>query len=48
MQILWHARLGHVGFETVRRAAHTGVTVGIDLTAHMNSCNCHTRPLQKA
>jgi hypothetical protein len=34
MQILWHARLGHVGFETVRRAAHTGATTGIDLTAH--------------
>jgi GAG-pre-integrase domain len=46
MQILWHARLGHVGFETVRRAAHTGVTVGIDLTAHMDSCNCHTCLLQ--
>jgi hypothetical protein len=33
MKILWHARLGHVGFETVRRAAHTGATTGIDLTA---------------
>jgi GAG-pre-integrase domain len=48
MLILWHARLGHVGFETVRRAAHTGVTIGIDLTAHMKSCNCHTCRLQKA
>jgi hypothetical protein len=48
MQILWHARLGHVGFETVRRAAHTGVTTRIDLTAHMNSCNCHMCLLQKA
>jgi hypothetical protein len=48
MQILWHARLGHVGFETVRRAAHTGVTTGIDLTAHTKSCNCHTCLLQKA
>jgi transposase InsO family protein len=48
MQILWHAHLGHVGFETVRRAAHTGVTTGIDLTAHMISCNCHLRLLQKA
>jgi hypothetical protein len=26
MQMLWHARLGHVGFETVSRAAHTGAT----------------------
>jgi hypothetical protein len=48
MQILWHARLGLVGFEIVRRAAHAGVTVVIDLTAHMNGCNCHTCLLQKA
>jgi hypothetical protein len=48
MQILWHARLGHVGFETVRRAAHTGATTGIDLTAHTKSCNCHKCLLQKA
>jgi hypothetical protein len=34
MQMLWHAHLGHVGFETVRRAAHTRATTGIDLTAH--------------
>jgi hypothetical protein len=42
MQMLWHARLGHVGFETVTRAAHTGATTGIDLTAHTKNCNCHT------
>jgi GAG-pre-integrase domain len=48
MQILWHARIGHVGFETVRRAAHTGFIIGIDMTAHMYSCNCHTCLLQKA
>jgi hypothetical protein len=48
MQMLWHARLGHVGFETVRRAAHTGATTGIDLTAHTKNCNCHTCLLQKA
>jgi GAG-pre-integrase domain len=48
MQILWHGRLGHVGFETVRRDAHTGATTGIDLTAHTKSCNCHTCLLQKA
>jgi hypothetical protein len=48
MQILWHARLGHVGFETIRRTAHTGVTVGIDLTAHMNGCNSHACLMQKA
>jgi hypothetical protein len=34
MQMLWHARLGHVGSETVTRAAHTGGTTGIYLTAH--------------
>jgi hypothetical protein len=34
MHMLWHACLGHVGFETVTRAAHTGVTTGIDSTAH--------------
>jgi transposase InsO family protein len=48
MQMLWHARLGHVGFETVTRAANTGATIGIDLTAHTNNCNCHTCLLQKA
>jgi hypothetical protein len=48
MKILWHARLGHVGFETVCRAAHTGTTTGIDLTAHKKSCNCHTCLLQMA
>jgi GAG-pre-integrase domain len=42
MQMLWHARLGHVGFETVGRAAHTDSTTGIDLTAHTKNCNCHT------
>jgi hypothetical protein len=30
MQILCHARLGHVGFQTIRRAAHTGATAGIN------------------
>jgi hypothetical protein len=45
MQIIWHARLGHVGFETVRRAVHTGFTTGIDLTAHTKICTCL---LQKA
>jgi GAG-pre-integrase domain len=48
MQMLWHARLGHVGFETFRRAAYTGATTGIDLTAHTKNCNCHTCLLQKA
>jgi GAG-pre-integrase domain len=48
MQILWHARLGHVGFETIHRAAHTGATTGIDLTAHSKNCNCRTCLLQKA
>jgi transposase InsO family protein len=48
MQILWHARLGHVGFESVRRAAHTGATTGIDLTAHKKICNCHTCLQQRA
>jgi uncharacterized protein (DUF2164 family) len=48
MQMLWHACLGHVGFETVRRASQTGATTGIDLTAQMNNCNCHTCLLQKA
>jgi GAG-pre-integrase domain/Integrase core domain len=48
MQMLWHARLGHVDFETVTRAAHTGTTTGIDLTAHTKNCNCHTCLLQKA
>jgi GAG-pre-integrase domain len=48
MQMLWHARLGHVGFETFRRAAHTGATTGIDLTAHTKNCDCHTCLLQKA
>jgi hypothetical protein len=42
IQMLWHARLGHVGFETVSRAAHTGATTVIDLTAHTKNCNCHT------
>jgi hypothetical protein len=46
--MLWHARLGHVDFETVRRAAHTGATTGIDLTAHTKNCNCHTGLLPKA
>jgi hypothetical protein len=48
MQILWHDRLSHVGFENVRRAAHTGATTGIGLTAHTKSCNCHTCLPQKA
>jgi hypothetical protein len=48
MQMLSHARAGHVGFETVRRAAHTGATTGIDLIAHTIFCNCHTCLLQKA
>jgi transposase InsO family protein len=48
MQIIWHARLGHIGFETVTHAAHTGATTGIDLTAHTKNCNCHTCLLQKA
>jgi GAG-pre-integrase domain len=48
MKMLWHARLGHVGLETVTRAAHTGATTGIDLTAHTKNCNCHTCLLQKA
>jgi GAG-pre-integrase domain len=48
MQMLWHARLGHVGFETVTRAANTGATTGIDLTAHTKNCNCHTCLLKKA
>jgi hypothetical protein len=47
MQMLWHARIVHVGFEAVTRAAHTGATTGIDLTAHMNNCNSHTCLLQK-
>jgi hypothetical protein len=46
--MLWHARLGHVGFETVTRAAHPGATTGIYLTAHTKNCNCHTCLLQKA
>jgi GAG-pre-integrase domain len=48
MQMLWHARRGHVGFETITRAAHTDATTGIDLTAHTKNCNCHTCLLQKA
>jgi transposase InsO family protein len=48
MQMLWHALLGHVGFETVTRAAHTGATTGIDLTAHTKNCNFHNCLLQKA
>jgi hypothetical protein len=48
MKMLWHARLGHVGLETVTRAAHTGATTGIDLTAHTKNFNCHTCLLQKA
>jgi transposase InsO family protein len=48
MQMLWHARLGHVGFETVRLAAHTGVITGIDLTAHAKNYNCLTCLLKKA
>jgi hypothetical protein len=48
MQMLWHACLGHVGLETVTRAAYTGATIGIDLTAHTKNCNCHTCLLQKA
>jgi hypothetical protein len=47
MQMLWHARLGHVDIETVTRAAHTGATTGIDLIAHAKNCNCHTCLLQK-
>jgi hypothetical protein len=46
-QILWQTRLGHVGFETVRRAAHTGAIRGVDLTAHTKICNCHTCLFQK-
>jgi hypothetical protein len=46
--MLWNARHGHVGFETVRRAAHTGATTGIDLTAHTKNFNYHTCLLQKA
>jgi GAG-pre-integrase domain len=46
--MLWHARLGHVGFDTVTSAAHTGATTGIELTAHTKNCNCHTCLLQKA
>jgi hypothetical protein len=42
MQIIWPIRLVHVGFESVRRAAHAGVTTGIDLTVHIKSCNCYT------
>jgi transposase InsO family protein len=48
IQILWHDRLGHVEFETVCRAAHTGSTTGIGLNAHMKICSCHTCLLQKA
>jgi hypothetical protein len=42
MQMLWLARLGHVGFETGSRVAHNGATTGIDLTAHTKNCTCHT------
>jgi GAG-pre-integrase domain len=45
--MLWHARLGHIGFETFRRAAHTGSTTGIDLTAHTKNYNCRTCLIQK-
>jgi hypothetical protein len=45
--MLWHARLGHVGFETATRAAHTRAKTGIDLTAHTKNCNCHTCLLKK-
>jgi hypothetical protein len=45
--MLWHARLGHVGFGTVTRAANTGATTGIDLTTHTKNCNFHTCLLQK-
>jgi hypothetical protein len=48
MPILWHARLSHVGFETVHLAAHTGCTIRIDLTAYTKICNCHTCLLHKA
>jgi hypothetical protein len=48
MQMLWHARLGAVGFKTATRDEHTCATTGIDLTAHTKSCNCHTCLLQKA
>jgi hypothetical protein len=48
MQMLWHARLCHVGFEIFLRAAHTDATTGIDLTAHTTNCNYHTCLLQKA
>jgi hypothetical protein len=48
MKMLCHARLDHVGLETVTRTAHTGATTGIDLTAHTKNCNCHTCLLQKA
>jgi GAG-pre-integrase domain len=39
MQMLWHARLGHVGFETVTRAANTGVH-------HRNRLDCTHEELQ--
>jgi hypothetical protein len=45
--MLWQDRLGHVGFDTVGRAAHTGAITGIDLTAHTNICNCHTCLLKR-
>jgi transposase InsO family protein len=48
MQMLWHARLCHIGFETVTRAANTGAITGIDLTENTKNCNCHTCLLQKA
>jgi transposase InsO family protein len=48
MQILWHARLEYVGFETVGRAAHTGASTGINLTSHTKNCNCHTCLQKKA
>jgi GAG-pre-integrase domain len=47
MQMLWHARLVHVGFENIRRAAHTGATTVIDLTVHTKNRNCHTCLLQR-
>jgi hypothetical protein len=48
MQIFWHARLGHVEFETYRRAPHFGAATGIDLTTHKIFFNCHTCLLQEA
>jgi Integrase core domain len=45
---LWHARFGHAGMETIRRAACSGAITGIYLTGHKKANNCHTFLLQKA